>query len=119
MSATITKKVTKEKLAKILPRAYTDRWGSVNVPEPITVIVFDDSVVKSGTLRKALHRVGDSLESLVLVGGDFTDESRAIASEIRAFLLAQSCYGWTDESYQQIRKIIGSKVKTPDLRRDA
>ena len=116
MSITITKQVTKEKLPKILPRAYTDRCGAVNVPEPMTVIVFDDSVVKSGTLRKALHRASGTTGSLVLVGRDFTEESRAIADEKSAFLLAQTCHGWTDQGHEEIRTLIGSKVKTPDLR---
>ena len=117
VSITITKRVTKEKLPKILPRPYAERCGAVSVPEPMTVIVFDDSVVTSGTLRKALRRAGHvPVSSLVLAGPDFTEESRAIAAAQGAFVLSGTYQGWTDQSHEEIRTLIASKVKTPDLR---
>ena len=117
MSITITKQVTKEKLRKILPRPNTALCDAVSVSEPMTVVVFDDSVVKSGALRGALHRVGDLTgSSLVIAGRDFTQESRSLAEAHGAFLLAQTHHGWTNQGHEKIRTLIASKVKTPDLR---
>ena len=114
MSVTITKRVTNVKLPKILPRPYAELSGGVTVAEPMTVLVFDDDPVHSGALRKALHKIDGSQESILCVARDFTVEARELADAHQAQILSQTHFGWSDKSHEDIKTVIRSKVKTPD-----
>jgi hypothetical protein len=118
MSITITREVTKDRLRKVVPRTFKDLRGGLGAPEPMTVIVFNNDVVTSGLLRKALHRLGeDSAEPLVFVGAEFTRESRQAVEERGGRIITQADQTWTDQSHEDVRTLIGSKVKSPDWRR--
>jgi hypothetical protein len=118
MSVTITRRVTKDRLRKVVPHTFRDLRGGLSAPEPMTVIVFNDDVVISGILHRALHRLGDDpAEPLVFVGADFTRESRQAVEERGAWIIARGDESWTDQSYEDVRTLIRSKVKSPDWRR--
>lgn len=117
MSITITRGVTKDRLRKVVPHTFKDLRGGLSSSEPMTVIVFGHDVVTSGILRKALHRLGeDYAEPLVFVGVDFTRESRQAVEERGAWIIARGDESWTDQSYEDVRTLIRSKVKSPDWR---
>ena len=82
----------------------------------MTVLVFDNRPVHSGALRKALHRIEGSHESILCVAPDFTTEARDLAATHKAHILSQSNFGWSDKSHEEIKIFIGSKVKKPDWR---
>jgi len=116
VSVTITKRVTSEKLPKILPRAYVELADGFSAVEPMTVLAFDDDPVHSSALRKALHRIESSQGSIVCIARDFTIEARALAATHGAHILSQTFFGWSDKRHEDIKTLIRSKVKTPDLR---
>ena len=116
MSVTITKRVTNEKLPKLLPRPLAELSSGVSLSEPITVLVFDDDPVRSGALRKALHRVEGSRELILCAARDFTIEARDLAASHGAQILSETFFGWSDKGHEDIKTVIRSKVKTPDWR---
>ena len=116
MSVTITKRITKDKLAKCLPRSLAELSGGVSLSEPITILAFDDDPVRSGALQKALHRIEGSRESILCVARDFTVEARELAASHGAEILSQTFFGWSDKGHEDIKTLIRSKVKTPDWR---
>ena len=116
MSVTITRRVTNEKLPKILPRPYTGLYEGLSISEPMTVLVFDDQPVNSGAIRKALHKIEGSRESILCVAEDFTAEARELAAMQGAYVLSKTHFGWSDERHEHIKTLIRSKVKTPDLK---
>ena len=75
-----------------------------------TVVFFpvdDRSIVFSGTAAHAIERVKRSTQPagpLMVVGGGFTAEARAILEAERATILAISNFHWTDASFQEIRQ---------------
>jgi hypothetical protein len=100
VKATIHHKVTREKLHQVLPEKF-DAQISQTWPEPITAVVFRDTVVTGRIARKALERVaGDFGASLVFIARDFTREATALAEGAGALVLpAHSSWGsyfWSD-----------------------
>jgi hypothetical protein len=116
VSVTITKRVATEKLPKILPRRFAGLADGFSGVEPMTVLVFDDDPVHSSALRKALHRIAGSQESIVCFARDFTIEARELAAKHSAQIVSETFFGWSDKRHEDIKTLIGSKVKTPDLR---
>jgi hypothetical protein len=83
-----------------------------------TLIVFVHSrVTNSGLAAKAIRRLPADLTCpLLVVGTEFTAEAyTALRARGAAFVTARD-FHWTDASYEQIRVIIGTKVKLPDYR---
>jgi hypothetical protein len=113
MSVTITKRVTKEKLSRILPRSYAKRSEGIAGSGLMTVLVFDDDPVNSGALRKALRRIEESQNAIVCAAKDFTIEALELASANNAHILSQTHFGWSDKSHEDIKIRLGSKVKKP------
>src|SRR5439155_12104238 len=103
MSVTITKRVTKDKLPKYLPRPLAELSGSVSLSGPITVLAFDDDPVHSGALRKALHRIEGSRESILCLARDFTIEARELAASNGAQILSETFFGWSDKGHEDIK----------------
>jgi len=116
MTYSVTKHVTNEKLPKILPRSFASLYNGMQISEPITVVAFNNKVVKSNMIRKAITKVGDeSVEAILFVGHNFTQEARLLIASHSGEILAQTDFDWTDESYGHIRTYIGAAVKRPSL----
>ncbi len=104
MSFTLTSQVTEATLPKVLPRGFAVFASSLHFPEPITVTVFDASVVISGAARRALRKVAATHgRSLLFVARDFTQEARDLIESHGAHILSQANFGWSDEDYIAIR----------------
>jgi hypothetical protein len=114
LSATITKKATLEKLPRLLPRAFVGLADGINLPEPITLLVFDDDPVHSRALDRELNRLKTGHASVVCAARDFTIEARRLAASSQVHILSLSNFGWSDERHENIKTLIRSKVKTPD-----
>jgi hypothetical protein len=117
MNLTITKRVQLKALPKTVPRAFSHYCPGLRLTEPITLVVFDDAVVNSGLARKAIKKLAsEGSACTVFVGVDFTQEAREVIRLHGGELLARVNFGWTDESHETIRILIGARVKKPDWR---
>jgi len=80
VKATIYKKVSREKLARVLPENLAELLPRI-IPEPATAIVFRDKVVSSRIARKAIEHIGtDFGSSLVFAAHDFAPDATELAS---------------------------------------
>ncbi|WP_035614335.1 hypothetical protein [Haloferula sp. BvORR071] len=105
MSLTITKRVSNAKLAKMLPRSLAEFAASLHLPEPTTLVVFDDEVVSSGSTRKALRKLSaESGGSALFAARDFTIEARQLIESHGIQIMSQTNFGWSDERYEMIRR---------------
>jgi len=114
----IHRKVSREKLLRCLPLRFADQLAS-GIPEPITAVVLPDQVVTGRKARKALDKVGpDFGGSLVFAARTFSVEALSIITSIGGFTLRTSSDAnmWTDQTYEEIKTLIGTHVKTPSLR---
>lgn len=100
MKTTIYRKVSREKLARVLSKKFAAQL-SARMAEPITAVVFRDEVVTGRIARKALERVGSDFgASLVFIARDFTREATDTGMASGALVIpAYSSWGsyfWSD-----------------------
>ncbi|MEP6672206.1 MAG: hypothetical protein ABJF10_23790 [Chthoniobacter sp.] len=112
MKSTIYKKVSRAKLARILPEAF-DAQLPRSITEPVTATVFRDEVVTGRIARKAVERIGtDFGASLVFAARDFTCEATDLATAHGAIVIpANGSWGgyfWSDERLADIRTSIAT-----------
>ena len=103
-------------LDKVLPPAFRSLARDIDKLSPrFTVILFrhdSNDVVRSTLVRQALKRI-PAVEGrrVVAVAYDFTEEARHSLHEAGVFVLSLRHYGWTDTSHEEIRVLIGARVK--------
>jgi hypothetical protein len=100
VKATIHSKVSRAKLARMLPAKF-DAQVSRSMTEPITAVVFRDQVVTGRIARKALERVGSDFgASLVFIARDFTREATETAMDNGVLVIpafsSWGSYFWSD-----------------------
>ncbi len=61
-------------------------------------------IVTSAAIVKMLTKIGPSQNQLVVVGWDFTIEAMALLSSVKAIVLANRIFGWSDERWFSIRQ---------------
>lgn len=62
------------------------------------------SVVNSDAIKRALHRLPRTSESiLMIVGWDFTVEARVILGTLGAIVLSDRNHGWSDAQWFQVK----------------
>ena len=111
MKPTVSRSVPATREA--IEAALGPRLGKLFVPNPaIAKYAFvlrwpDKTVVLSGALRRALQKVDPNAGKVLVVGRDFTAEATQVAANAGCDLLREGEHGWTDASYQHIRKIAG------------
>jgi len=83
-----------------------------------TVIIFPPGqVIHSGLASKAVRKLPPEHELPVLaVATTFTVEAEHILKDASVFLVERKPWHWTDQSHEEIKVLIRSKVKSPDHR---
>jgi hypothetical protein len=62
-------------------------------------------VVTSNSVRQALRRLGEvNADRILALAGDFTLEARSLLKVHGIEVVATTCFGWTDEGYQAIKR---------------
>ena len=61
------------------------------------------SIVDSKSLEKALRRLAQTDEQLIVVAHNFTSEAREMLSNLKAICVSKSDFYWSDESWARIR----------------
>ena len=90
MKATIYKKVTREKLARVLPENMAELLPRI-IPEPATAVVFRDKVVSARIARKAIEHIGtDFGSSLVFAAHDFAPDATELANAREVIVIASN-----------------------------
>ena len=112
MKTTTHKKVSREKLARILPDVFNAQLPT-GLPEPVTAVLFRDNVVTGRIARKAIERVGtDFGASLMFAARDFTREASELAAAHGIIVLTSNGswggYFWSDEALSDIRTAIAT-----------
>ncbi len=91
-------------------KAFGQKVAELYVPNPlvsmyVVALRFPDvKVIVSGEVRRALRKVGDASGPALVVAHDLTTEARRIAADAGCDLITRSEFGWTDESYTEIRQ---------------
>lgn len=62
------------------------------------------SIVNSKTIKKALSKIKNKNERVVVIAHNFTDEAVEILNEIEAIIFSKRDFHWTDESLKGIRE---------------
>ena len=79
--------------------------GRVRDRAHITVLAFPDAhVVTSADVVRALKRLGETEEPIVVFAGDVTTEANETLRRIGATIFTLRTFGWTDERYRAIRQ---------------
>ena len=112
MKTTVHRKVSRQKLARLLPEKF-DTQLPRRMSEPITAVVFRDEVVTGRVARKALERVGSDFgASLVFAARDFTREATDTLLSSGALVVPSNGswggYFWSDERLTEIRTSIAT-----------
>ena len=83
-----------------------------------TLLVFRSGrVVHGGPAAKATRRLPmDSGLPALAIGTTFTEEAQEVLRRAGVFLVERKPYYWTDKSHEDIKVLVGSKVKGPDHR---
>lgn len=106
MKTTIHKKISREKLARVLQDVFNGQLPQ-SVAEPITVVIFRDNVVTGRVARKAVEKIGtDFGATLVFAARDFTREASEIAAMHGITNISSQSYGgyfWSDKALAEIR----------------
>ncbi len=99
----------------MVPRDFRHYCPGISLPQPITLVVFDDRTVNSGAARKALKRLkGKSGAATLFVATDFTQEARQEIQSYGGEILARNSPSWTDAELERFRVAEGANVKKPD-----
>jgi hypothetical protein len=82
----------------------------------VSVLHFREKVVRVGEAKRALLelREADLSEPAIAFCWDLTEEARLALTE-KNVLIARTSFGWTEQSYDDIRVYIGSRVKRPQM----
>ena len=101
-----------------VPKRFRDALPPASsLPDISTLIVFNESVIRSTTFIKALKKGGGAIESstqnIIGVGRNFTDDCRDIATDYGCLLLSDSDFYWTDTSYESIKTFSKTRVDEP------
>ena len=118
MNINLHKNISREKAVKLLGNQYSPLLPK-ELNEPLTIMIFRDSVVKSKKVEKGLKRIEANDEStLIMAARNFTEEAILLGKERRAVILstASSIVHWTDSSHERIKVLIGANTKKPDIR---
>lgn len=114
MSATIHRRVPKERLAVLVPSALKLLAASIPVEKPYALAVFTRRPVRVGQVKRTIEKLGPlSDERLVVAGIDFTEEALSFASDHGAYVLAQHRFGWTESTYDETHTAIATNKKRP------
>jgi hypothetical protein len=106
MSATLHRRVPRDRLATLVPSGLRLLAASIPVQEPYALVVFTRRPVRVGHVESAIDKLGPlSDERLVVAGIDFTQEARSLASAQGAYVLEQGHHGWTESSHDEIRTV--------------
>ena len=95
-----------------IEKAFGQKVGDLFVANPLVseyaaVLRFPDvKVLISGDLRRALRKVQGTSGPLLIIARDATVEARRLAADARYDLLTKGEFGWTDESYNEIRQTL-------------
>ncbi len=117
MSFKITSRVPQGALGKMVPRDFRHYCPGISLPEPITLVVFDDRTVNSGAARKAMKRLkGKGGAATLFVATGFTQEARQEIQSYGGEILARSSLTWTDAEFERFRVYESARVKKPDWR---
>jgi hypothetical protein len=83
-----------------------------------TVMIFPPGqVIHSGLASKAVRRLPtDGGLPILAVGTTFTVEAQQVLQNASIFLVERKPWHWTDQSHEEIKVLIRSKVKSPDHR---
>jgi|SRR5579862_3101586 len=122
MKLNIYRNLSLEKLLGLLPSSLKD-IASMRQLQPLqyTVMMFGTDrkdVTISTSVRKALKQITSSDPNVIAVGAQFTLEGMRLLVEHNVQVISTLGIGWTDESYQNIRTSIASRVKRPYLNSD-
>lgn len=83
----------------------------------VSVLHFREKVVRVGEANRALLelREADLSEPAIALCYDLTEEARLALTEKNVLIVARTSFGWTEQSYDDIRVYIGSRVKRPQM----
>ncbi|HMN71319.1 MAG TPA: hypothetical protein PKA55_05565 [Rhodoblastus sp.] len=91
-------------------KAFGQKIAELYVPNPLislyaVALRFPDvKVIVSGEIRRALRKVESASGPVLIVAHDLTTEARRVVVEARCDLMTKQEFGWTDESYTEIRQ---------------
>ena len=108
MKPRIQNNVDINKLKELVPTAYRElaKALEVSVAGSVTLIIFPHNrkdLVKRSMVKKTLDRLGEVNEELVVVGGNFSNESIEVLLKYKSHVLNLSEYPWSEESYNEIK----------------
>lgn len=116
MKATVHRKVSRDRLMRVLSEPFTLRLPK-HLPEPVTVVIFREEVVTGRVARHALRRIGPDFGALlVFASRDFTREATEIAFGAGVLLIASGPGGgwlWSDESLFDMHVSMSTGTKRP------
>ncbi len=118
MSCKAHRVVNRSELSGVVPSRFAEALNSLDLAFPLDVLVFSQSVLTSGSLKRALpSKTVPGENNLLILGTDLTVEARMAATEARAeFVMTKNLFGWSDANYEGIRTQIGARAKKPDVR---
>lgn len=103
-------------LAEAVPAAYRPQIRALRLTSAVaSVAVVPSAVMRVREARRLLARLdGTSLQLPVLVlCNDLTEEARELLAQRQVQIIALRSHGWTEERYENIRVLKGSRVKRP------
>jgi len=108
MKLRIQNNVKISKLKDLVPTAYRElaKALEVSVAGNVTLVVFPHNrkdLVKRSMVMKALGKIGEIKEELVVVGGSFSNESIEILLQHQSHVLNLSEFPWSEERYNEIK----------------
>ncbi len=104
------KDISFNKLLKVVPSRYKNLLYASKHPEISDVIIFPaNEVLLSSRIRKAVRSFSENENNNKLIlGYSFTYDAKTMMQENNIAYVELFDFGWTDESYLHIRKIVKS-----------
>lgn len=116
MKFRILRSIPQSTLVNVVPTEYQPFLPHVeNELGFCTAIMFRHDkrdVIHSREVTKALRYLGETTEKVLAIGGGFTAEAEDLLRQRKVETISYSS-SWTDQSHENIKVFIGSKVKKP------
>ncbi len=102
----IQRGIDPNKLVKRVPARYRDLVAPRKFRSPVDLLIFPhdrEDVIHSGTVVRALEKLGTTSNAVAAVGGCFTLEALAIMKSRKVEAFSLSDFPWTDERHEAIK----------------
>ena len=111
--------IDRERLVSLIPSRLQSRipeWLPEDEVYTLILVRSSIEVARSAILSRALEELGDAPGRLVAAANEFTKDALEMLNARGALVVAAGDFYWTDDSYEEVRVLIGAKVKKPQHR---